>query len=94
MAGWSGGLVQQSNKGQGWKEGAVHHSLPPLLKRGAGPTTHFLPPFCFWFCLVSENTRLDNDTLRKIWDLVERDGSGDLDMEEFALAMVSKILCN
>jgi len=36
---------------------------------------------------LTENTSLAVDKLRRIWDLVELDGDGTLDEEEFAVAM-------
>jgi len=51
-----------------------------------GKSTWTLPPMKARDVLIRE-TQLPTTELKKIWDLVEEDGSGDLDLEEFGLAL-------
>jgi len=53
---------------------------------GFGKASWILPPMKARDVLIRE-TQLPTTELKKIWDLVEEDGSGDLDLEEFGLAM-------
>lgn len=51
-----------------------------------GKTVYMLPPLKARDVLIRE-TQLPTDQLKQIWDLVEEDGSGSLDLEEFGVAM-------